>query len=99
MLQALNASHMLMLRNDQAFLVANHVAPPWYPKRRECHVMALCAREGAHWQALKLLRESVEWARLQGCVRWRFYSETDHDVGVLCRRLGADQETRYVIDL
>lgn len=100
LLQALRSPITLMLRTESAFLIANHVAPPWWPKRRECHVMFLCAGEGAHWQAVGLLRESVAWARLQGCVRWRFHSETGFAVDALCRRVGAHEDSpRYAIDL
>lgn len=100
LLESLRSPRALMIRSEDAFLIAATVAPPWYPKQRECHVAFLCAKAGCHWQAIKLLRESVQWARLQGCVRWRFHSETDHDVGALCRRIGASPDTpRYRIDL
>lgn len=100
LVQALRSPTTLLIRSDRAFLIANHVAPPWYPKRRECHVMAVCAFPGAHWQAIGLLRESVTWAKQQGCVRWRCHSETAHDIGALCRRAGAHADSpRYVLDL
>lgn len=102
LLQALNAPNTLMLRSERrdAFLIAATVTPPWYPNKTECHVMVLCAKPGAHWAAIRLLRESVAWAKLRNCVRWRFYSETEHDVGALCRYLGAHADSpRYVIDL
>lgn len=100
LVQALRSQTMLLIRTERAFLIANHVAPPWYPKRRECHVMAACAYPGAHWQALTLLRESVTWAKQQGCVRWRFHSETRYRVGALCHRVGAKADSpRYVLEL
>jgi len=102
LLQALNSPLTLLLRScaRDAFLIAATVTPPWYPTATECHVMVLCAKPGAHWQAIKLLRGSVEWARLRKCVRWRFHSETQHDVAALCRRIGATPDSpRYVIDL
>lgn len=102
LLQALNSPVTLMLCAPKcdAFLIAAHVTPPWYPDRRECHVMVLCAKPGAHWQAIKLLRGSLEWARLHNCVRWRFHSEREQDVGALCRYVGAHADSpRYVIDL
>lgn len=101
-LQALNSPGAMILRNEArtAFLVASTVAPPWWPKQKECHVVMLCTKAGAHWQGVKLLRESIGWARLQGCVRWRFHSETGHSVDALCRRVGARADSlRYVIDL
>lgn len=102
LLQGLRSEATLMIRSEpkNAVLVANYVTPPWYPNRRECHVMFLVSKSGAHWQAMKLLRESVAWARLQGCARWRFHSETAHDVGALCRYVGAREDSpRYVVDL
>lgn len=102
LIQALQSQTTLMIRTEQksAFLIASTVSAPWYPKELDCHVMGFCAKPGAHWQALKLLRESVAWAKLQGCVRWRFHSETEHDVGALCRRVGARQDSpRYLIEL
>lgn len=101
-LQALRSPDALILKNEArtAFLVANAVASPWWPDQLECHVMMLCTKPGAHWQGIKLLRESIDWARLHSCVRWRFHSETAHDVGALCRRVGAREDSpRYVIDL
>lgn len=101
-LQAVNAPAVLGIcsREMDAFLVASHVAPPWDPKRKECNVLMVCAAPGAHWQAVKLLRECIAWARLQGCVRWRLHSDTEHDIRAIARRLGAYEDTpRYVIDL
>jgi len=95
------APQALTIRSEGAFLIASHVAaPPWYPDQPECHVMALCAEAGAHWEAARLMRRSVAWAREQGCVRWRFHSETEHLIGALAERVGARKDSpRYVIDL
>lgn len=102
LLQALRSPDLLMLRDQHktSFLIAATVTPPWYPDKSECHVMVLCAKPGAHWAAVRLLRESMAWAKLRNCLRWRFYSETGQDVGALCRYLGATPDSpRYVIDL
>ena len=102
LLQGLKSESTVMLRSyrKDAFLIASWIAAPWWPNKRECHLVFLCARTGAHWQAVKLLRESIVWARLQGCTRWRFHSDTENDIGALCRLLKAREDSpRYVIDL
>jgi hypothetical protein len=97
---AFRAPLMLCIRTDNAFLVASSVTAPWRPKEPECHVMVLCAEQGAHWEAARLLRRSVAWAREQGCVRWRFHSETSNMVDSLCVWVGAKQDSpRWVLDL
>lgn len=85
-------------RTDRAFIIAMTNTVPWRPSEKECHVIMLCAHEGAHWEAVHLLRQSVTWMEEQGCARWWFTSDTDHDVSVLCRRVGAMRaHQRYFI--
>src|SRR5262249_24364993 len=90
----------LTIRSADAFMVAHYVhGPAWRPNEPECHVMLLCADMGAHWQAAKLLRRSVELAKQRGCVRWRFHSETEANIDGLARWVGARQDSpRWVID-
>lgn len=102
LLETLKAPTAIILKGDHqdAVLIASTVVPPWHPKRKECHVLFLFARPGAHWQAVKLLRACISWARLQGCVKWRFHSDTSHDVGALARRVGArENKPMYVLEL
>lgn len=102
LLGAINNPNILAIRSEDknAALAAHINIPPWYPKSPECNVLLVCARKGSHWQAVKLLRESVAWARLRGCVIWRFHSDSVHDVGALAKRVGARNDTaRYIMDL
>lgn len=102
LLGAVNSPDILAIRSEDknAALCASIVIPPWYPKAPECNVLLICARKGSHWQAVKLLRESISWARLRGCVVWRFHSDSKHGVGALALRVGAREDTtRYVMDL
>jgi len=95
-----NSQDTLKLRTNDAFLLAVQVRPAWRPTEAECHVSALCAEHGAHWQAMKLLRYSVAWAKALKCDRWRFHSETSSRIDALAKRVGAYQDTpRWRIDL
>ena len=79
----------LAIRSEGAFLAALLEAPPWWPNERECHVAVLVADKGCHWQAVRLLRDSIAWARGKGCCRWWLSSETYYDFEMLARRVGA----------
>jgi len=95
-----NSNDTIKLRTNAAFLLAIRVVPAWRPTEAECHVSALCAEKGAHWEALKLLRYSVTWAKAVGANKWRFHSETNFLVDALAKRVGAYQDTpRWRIDL
>ena len=62
--------------------------------------MAICAEEGHHWDAIKLLRASLEWAKEQGHKRWLLSSsETDHPIGKLAERIGAQALPFYGLKL
>lgn len=88
-----------MLRTDGAFIIGGIIVAPWHPTRLECHVLVICAEPGAHWQAVKLLRRSVAWAREHGCQTWRTSSDYA-DIDPLCRRVGAvPTQPRYVLNL
>jgi hypothetical protein len=97
----LRAPRALAIRDDNAFLICHITTSPWHtPEEKECHIVFCCAAEGYHWQAVKLLKQSVQWARGQGCILWRFHSDTDCSVGALAKRAGADEAPpRYLIDL
>lgn len=71
---------------------------PWTPSETECNVAALCADDGAMYEALKLLRWSIEWAKLRKCAYWGFSSDTDYDFKMLANRLGAQEiSPRYIM--
>lgn len=90
----------LAIRTDNAFLIANIVTGIWQPDERECHVTFLCAAEKHHWEAVKLIKRSVTWARGTGCRKWWFCSETECPIDAIALRVGARPEVmRYSIDL
>ena len=89
----------LAIRADNAFLVAHTTTAMTHPGQRVCHVLAVCAEEGHHWQAIKLLRASLDWAQEKSCTQWWIDSETGHQVGSLAARVGAMPMPRYVIDI
>lgn len=97
--QAIRSPNALAVRSDHGFLVAHIVASGWFPRKREAYVLWLCVEEGHHWEAVRLLRASVGWAKEQGCTRWWFDSETEHEVAALAERVGAHEVPRYTVDL
>lgn len=96
--QAMNLPTALAIRSDHGFLVANIIATGWWPKRRACHILWLCLEEGHHWEAVKLLRASIVWAKEQGCRRWILSSDTEYPFAALAARVGARVEPRYLIE-
>ena len=84
------------VRTENAFLIASLNVPPWQPGECECNVLQSCAEEGAMWELLKLFRASVSWAKRHRATLWRVTSDTEFDLGALCRRVGAKEQTaRY----
>lgn len=96
--QAMRLPTALAIRSDHGFLVANILASLWFPKKRTCQILWLCVEEGYHWEAVKLLRTSVAWAKDQKCTRWWVDSETEHEVAALAERVGARAAPRWEID-
>lgn len=97
--QALRSPKALAIRSDHGFLVADILTPGWYPKQKNCRIVWLCMEESYHWEAVKLLRASIAWAKDHGCQRWIFTSETDVPIAALAERVGARVEPSYVIEL
>jgi hypothetical protein len=87
------------LRTDNAFLIVMLCCVPWTPATFEANVVAVCADDGGMWEALRLLRVSVEWAKLRKCSSWRLTSEND-DLSMLACRIGATETSpRFEMDL
>jgi len=87
-------------RMANAFAISMLSCMPWLPSEFECHVVALCADDNAGWEAMKLLRDSIAWARLRKCKRWRLSSDTEFDFAGLARRLGATEiSPRFTLEL
>jgi hypothetical protein len=95
-----DAMHMYAARTDAAFIVAMQVIMPWLPGDPEVNVVAICADDGAGWQVVKLLRDSIDWARKRNATIWRFASDTEYNVWPLAERVGARRVCpRYEINL
>jgi hypothetical protein len=88
-----------ILRTDKAISVATLFKPPW-SSVPECNVVALCAIDGAVWDAVRLLKATIIWARARGCAKWWFGSETNTDISAIAKRVGGVRILpRYRIDL
>jgi hypothetical protein len=86
----------LPIRSDNAFMIAMLSTTPWTPHTPEANVTLVCADDGKMWQAVMLLRASIEWARRRKCSLWRISSETDFDLGPIAHKLGATEpNTRW----
>ena len=81
----------LQQRMPNAFCISMLTTYAWLPAETECTVAFICADDNASWEAMKLLRHSVEWAKRRRCVAWRCSSETDSDLTLFCRRVGATE--------
>ena len=87
----------LPIRTDHAFMIAMLSTTPWSPAAPECNVTLVCADEGWMWDAVMLLRASIEWAKRRKCCLWRVSSETDFDLEPIALKLGAtERQVRYV---
>jgi|HubBroStandDraft_6_1064221.scaffolds.fasta_scaffold00529_23 hypothetical protein len=90
----------LPVRLDGAFLIAALNIIPWAPGELEANVVLVVADEGRMWQALELLRFSIDWAKMRRATEWRLTSETEVEFGPFARRLGANElSPRYCLRL
>ena len=90
----------LPIRTDHAFLIALISILPWMPGEPEASVVMVCAEDGHMYDAIHLLRVSVDWARGRHAATWQLNSITDYDLGPIATRLGASFLTpRYTIRL
>jgi hypothetical protein len=88
------------IRTDNAFCITMLSVLPWLPAEWEANVVFICADVGAGWDAIHLLRASIEWGRKRKAHRWRLMSETDFDLAPLAKRLGATElSPRYSLRL
>lgn len=97
---AMSSFNAYVVRTDHALIVATIYSPPWWPDDKECHVVVLVADKGHHWDAVRLLRRSIGWARIRKCTKWRIDSETEHELGPLANYVGAGATgKKYTLDL
>jgi hypothetical protein len=95
-----NPMQYLCVRTTGGFLIAVLTYEWWRPQDPICNVIVVCAEDGKGWDALALLRLSIEWARERKATVWRYESDTMFDIGPLMRRLGIEKTTpRYKLNL
>ena len=87
-------------RLRSSFCVSMLACVPWLPNDFECHVVLACADDGAMWEVMKLLRDSIRWARFRKCKIWRLSSDTENDFAAIARRLGVTEiSPRFSMEL
>jgi hypothetical protein len=87
-------------RTDNAFCISMLSVTPWLPVDYETNIVVICAEDYATWESMKLLRASIAWAKLRRCKNWRISSDTDNDIAIFARRLGATElSPRFVMSL
>lgn len=87
-------------RTQNAFAISMISCLPWAPSDFECNIVFICADDGAMWEAMKLLRDSVAWAKLRKCSCWKLSSDTETEIFAMAKRLGATEVSpRYTLRL
>lgn len=85
-------------RTENAYCISMLTFSPWLP--HECTIVLICADDGAQWEAIKLLRSSIDWARGRQAKFWRVSSDTDTDLTMIARRVGATEKSpRFSLSL
>ena len=88
------------VRTADAFCITMLSVVPWTPLELDANVVFICADDDCLWQAMRLLRSSIDWAKRRRCTVWRLSSDTGYDFRMLARRLGATElEPRYLLRL
>src|SRR5215469_1877212 len=87
-------------RTQDAFAITLISITPWLPNSIEANLVFVCADDGCMWQAIRLLRSSIDWAKRRECSLWRMSSDTDYDLTPLANRLGVTElSPRFVLRL
>lgn len=87
-------------RTIDAFQITNLTTTPWRPHEFRADIVFICCDHDKLWQALPLLRDSIQWARDRRAVAWRFETETAYDLKPLMAKLGVTEITpRYHLEL
>ena len=85
-------------RTDLAFQITMLSVMPWLPAEAEANLIFVCADDGGLWEAMKLLRDSIEWSRHRKCAMWRLASDTEVEFPGIAKRLGCTEiSPRYLI--
>lgn len=86
-------------RSPNGFQITNLTANAWTPRDFTADVTVILCDFGHVWEALPLLRDSMKWARERRAIRWRFETDTEHDLAPIMKRLGVPPVTpRYCLD-
>lgn len=93
-----NPLMFLPQRMPNAFAISMLTVLPWLPSDFNANMIFVCAEENCGWEALKLLRSSIAWAKDRKCKTWGLASDTAVDLSALAHRLNAEEIwPRYVI--
>lgn len=88
------------IRSADAFCITMISVTPWVPLSLDANVIFICADDGEMWQAFRLLRCSIDWARRRQCTVWRLSTDTPYDLRAIALRLGAHElSPRYCLPL
>jgi hypothetical protein len=97
--EVLTNDRYFAMRTEDAFLIAVLGCMPWTSTRLEAIVLILITADDKPWQIVRLLRESIKWARQRKAAHWHLWMD-DADAGALARRVGARKNTnRYRLDI
>jgi hypothetical protein len=88
------------MRTKHAFCISMLSFLPWCPGDGECVVVLICADDGRMWEAMHLLRNSIDWGRSRKCAVWKLSGDTVYDLRPMATRVGATEisprfELRY----
>jgi hypothetical protein len=87
-----NPIKFLPIRTDSAFLIGFIDFLIWQPRDYTFSVALICADDSFHWEAVRLLRFSAQWAEERGCAAWFCGSdEDDVNLRAMCKRIGAKE--------
>jgi hypothetical protein len=87
-------------RTANAFQITNLTTTAWAPTIFKADIVFICCDHDKMWEAIPLLRDSIQWAKDRYAVAWRFETETDYDLAPIMKRLGVGTRTpRYILDL
>jgi hypothetical protein len=78
-------------RTDNALCISMLSLVPWFPGDIECSVILFCAEDGKMWEGVRLLRASIAWTKTRKGNTWRICSETDTDLAMMAKRVGATE--------
>ena len=88
------------IRTDNAFCIAYINTFPWLPGESDCNVNFICADDGKMWEAVRLLRATIDWAKRRNCKNWWLAGDTDIDLKMIAWRLQArEQWPRFKLQL